>query len=213
MTIYNLKQNVLQGGEQNYFNEWFNQGFNEVQQDLINVATSNTSIWGRHAWTFIHVMAAHYPENPTNEDKHWCSQFLKSLAFLLPCVHCRKHYKDYIHKHSQEMETSTENRELFVEFLINLHNNINERLVKPVMPLNVAKQLYTTAPIFVTYSNQPVKSMDLHKKYSHDQNIRKFWIWITVLLLVVSLTIGLCVLFNTKQLSLLRTSLLQPVNK
>lgn len=44
---------------------------------------------GRAAWTFLHVLASKFPENPTLEDKERYMNFMAEFSMVYPCTECR----------------------------------------------------------------------------------------------------------------------------
>ena len=52
----------------------------------------DTNFWGPHIWLTLHTIAAKYPQNPTNDNKYTMTNFLYSIAKLLPCPQCSNHF-------------------------------------------------------------------------------------------------------------------------
>jgi len=46
---------------------------------------------GRHAWFYLHTIAATYPQFPTDEDKSAVRMLMESFGQLFPCKLCRRH--------------------------------------------------------------------------------------------------------------------------
>lgn len=44
---------------------------------------------GQSTWTFLHALAAYYPEHPTEEEKSAVRGLVQALKLLYPCSHCR----------------------------------------------------------------------------------------------------------------------------
>lgn len=83
----------------------------------------NQNIWGPHLWFVLHTITFNYPINPTKEDKKNYKKFLYSLKEILPCSICRKHYKRHL-KHNPPIK-ALENRDEFIKWMIDLHNEVN----------------------------------------------------------------------------------------
>ena len=56
------------------------------------------TIWGKHAWVFLHSISMNYPDKPSISDKKNYKDFFENLKFILPCEVCKKHYSQHIHK-------------------------------------------------------------------------------------------------------------------
>ena len=52
-----------------------------------------TTVWGPSLWHFLHIMSFNYPNEPTNEQKHYYMDFILSLENILPCKYCRINLK------------------------------------------------------------------------------------------------------------------------
>ena len=61
----------------------------QTQCDFYSKAGFKPSMWGPGTWHLIHVTAANYPCNPTQEDRRRTRHFLVTLADMLPCASCR----------------------------------------------------------------------------------------------------------------------------
>ncbi|KAI8622314.1 ERV/ALR sulfhydryl oxidase domain-containing protein [Chytriomyces sp. MP71] len=82
---------------------------------------------GRHTWTFLHTMAAYYPENPTESEQKNASTFMRSFAKLYPCSYCADHLQHEIKKNPPKVSSANE----FSLWMCGVHNEVNERLGKP----------------------------------------------------------------------------------
>ena len=54
------------------------------------------SIWGPHAWFFLHSITLAYPENPTIIDKENMRTFFNAFYKVLPCNTCVMNYTNHI---------------------------------------------------------------------------------------------------------------------
>ena len=91
---------------------------------------NNNNIWGPPAWTFLHTVTFNYPENPTEDDKRNFYNFFMNLQYVLPCEKCKAHYKQNLKKY--DLKNNLGSRQELVEWLIDLHNDINKDNGKPV---------------------------------------------------------------------------------
>lgn len=88
-------------------------------------------IWGPIFWAMMHILSMAYPEDPTYSEKRSAKELFNALVHLLPCPVCRSHYKETLQK--IPVETWLDNRTSLVEWVWMVHNDVNERLGKPVI--------------------------------------------------------------------------------
>ncbi|KAJ8322802.1 hypothetical protein BDV3_006904 [Batrachochytrium dendrobatidis] len=88
----------------------------------------DSSELGSSTWTFLHTMAAYYPEIPTPEDKTTMRSFIHGLARFYPCWYCASHLQEHIKSNPPQVDS---NKDLSVWFC-KVHNEVNERQGKPV---------------------------------------------------------------------------------
>ena len=127
----------------------------------------NQNIWGPHMWFVLHTITFNYPINPKEDIIKYHSDFLYSLQYVLPCGVCRKHYKRHIKENPPEK--ALENRDNFIKWMIDLHNEVNGETGK--------KNTYTYQEIISRYekvynmkiinniSTQEIKSKNLNHYY------------------------------------------------
>lgn len=88
-----------------------------------------THIWGPSAWTFLHAVSFAYPETPSAEHKQAVLNLFGSLKHLLPCGECCSHYCSTFS--SESLSKSLGSRDAFSRWLVEFHNEVNQRLNKP----------------------------------------------------------------------------------
>ena len=102
--------------------------------------------WSRPCWNFMHRAFLYKP------DFHRAKQYLESLQGMIPCAHCRNHYKNYLEKNPVTQAT-----DLF-SWSVDLHNDVNKRTKKPTMTVEKARKIYAeeenkpvrkTAPVLI----------------------------------------------------------------
>lgn len=91
---------------------------------------NNNNVWGPPAWTFLHTITYNYPEDPTDNDKKNYHNFFMNLQHVLPCKKCQAHYTENIQKY--DLNNSLDNRDDFVKWLIDIHNEVNKDMGKRV---------------------------------------------------------------------------------
>lgn len=87
-------------------------------------------IWGPHAWIFLHSVTFDYPDNPSPHIKEQFKNFFESLQYILPCEMCREHYKHNL-KRFPITNNVLKSRKNLIEWLIDIHNNVNKSNKKP----------------------------------------------------------------------------------
>lgn len=58
--------------------------------------------WGPHYWYVMRSVAEGYGEHPSTKLKRETRAFYNALVKVLPCPHCRRHYKDILSRHPVE---------------------------------------------------------------------------------------------------------------
>jgi hypothetical protein len=96
------------------------------------------NIWGPAGWTFLHSITFQYPEEPTDIDKRKYFTFFHSLKNVLPCPTCREHYETSFEINQIRLN----NRQELIEWLIDIHNDVNRTSGKKVYSYDEVYQLY-----------------------------------------------------------------------
>jgi hypothetical protein len=87
-----------------------------------------TTVWGPHAWRFLHAVSFEYPEHPSEEQKESARQFFNSLQTLLPCKDCCQHYAQHLQQNP--VEPHLHSRDALSRWVHALHNTVNASLKK-----------------------------------------------------------------------------------
>jgi hypothetical protein len=88
----------------------------------------NPNIWGPPMWISLHTITLNYPDNPTPCQQKMIREFFWNLQYVLPCEMCRNHYAEMIRTHPPD----TKDKKSLVYWLIDRHNQVNERLGKRI---------------------------------------------------------------------------------
>jgi hypothetical protein len=86
----------------------------------------NPSVWGNHAWIFLHSITMAYPTCPTENDKYNMKNFFMAIMDVLPCPTCKDNYKNHI----LELPLTDKilgSKDLLVKWLIDFHNLVNKQ--------------------------------------------------------------------------------------
>ena len=102
------------------------------------------SYWGPSGWTFLHATSYSYPEYPTETEKNDMSHFITYFAKVLPCKKCREDFALFLAKNFGERKRGAilKTKRTLVEFLIDAHNYVNNKLGKRIFSYKEVDNLY-----------------------------------------------------------------------
>ena len=124
----------------------------------------NPKIWGPSGWIFLHSITLNYPDNPSQKDKQNYKHFFESLQFTIPCEKCKTHYQENLQKYS--LDNALNNKETLFNWLVNIHNEVNEKNNKDILSYDKVKQIYK----------------DL---YSNKKNNKKRYFFLSIVLIII----------------------------
>ncbi|KAK9465987.1 ERV/ALR sulfhydryl oxidase domain-containing protein [Lipomyces arxii] len=93
---------------------------------------------GRSTWTLLHSVAAQYPEKASSSEQKDIESFLGIFARIYPCWHCASDFRTWIAKPENKPQVS--GQEEFGKWLCRAHNEVNQKLGKPVFDCNLWKE-------------------------------------------------------------------------
>ncbi|ODV96729.1 hypothetical protein PACTADRAFT_65210 [Pachysolen tannophilus NRRL Y-2460] len=91
---------------------------------------------GRSTWTFLHSVAASYPEEASISQQEDMKSFLNIFGKIYPCWFCAKDFTKYIGENQPKVKT----QEDFGRWLCDAHNSVNKKLGKPQFDCNLWKK-------------------------------------------------------------------------
>jgi len=97
---------------------------------------------GRATWTFLHTAAAYYPVKPSPSQRSNMLALLNSLPVTYPCSHCASHLGENMKAHPPEVS----GRDALSRWLCERHNDVNERLGKPLFNCDKTDERWRTGP-------------------------------------------------------------------
>lgn len=98
--------------------------------------------WGPHLWSYMHYSAANYPDKPNDMQIKAMMDWLITLPITIPCDNCSKHYRAYIKAHKEHLYKICSRRDSLFNFLVDIHNKVNERNGKCKMSYEDARKKY-----------------------------------------------------------------------
>ena len=93
---------------------------------------------GRASWKLLHTMMARFPEEPTADDSLALKTYVQLFARLYPCGDCAAHFQKLLAKYPPQ----TSSRNAAAGWACFMHNQVNERLKKPLFDCNKIGDFY-----------------------------------------------------------------------
>merc|ERR1712060_752090 len=86
----------------------------------------NKAQLGKNTWSFLHTMAAYYPEKPTVNDQKDMSTFITTFSKFYPCKDCARDFRDDLEYFPPKENVGS--RVDLAKYFCMLHNRVNTKL-------------------------------------------------------------------------------------
>ena len=96
--------------------------------------------WGPPLWKEMHQKTIAYPRDPTDRDRQEIATYFRNIIHRLPCDKCKQHYQNQLN----QMPIPVNNRDDLINWLIDIHNEVNKMNGKRVLSYREARSLYET---------------------------------------------------------------------
>lgn len=85
---------------------------------------------GRATWTFLHTLAAQFPERPTRQQQRDVRELVGLLTRIYPCRECADHFKEVVRVNPPHVGSGVE----LAQWMCRVHNVVNRSLNKEQFP-------------------------------------------------------------------------------
>ncbi len=147
---------------------------------LEDIKQINPRYWGKQSWIFLNSLGLVYSE----EKKQDYELFFSKLGNLLPCEICSSHYNLFLPK----LTNALENKTTFVNWLLEIRNDINIKSNKPVLSMSdIINEIFFSQ---VGLDKKFTKSVETNTEINNKniffkKNLRKKYFVIFILLITI----------------------------
>jgi len=97
-------------------------------------------IWGPTVWSFLDIIAFHYPTYPNDVIKKKYYDFIQNMPLFLPHYEISKDFQDLLNLYP--IKPYLDNKKSLIQWTHFIHNKINEKLEKPTISLETYYKKY-----------------------------------------------------------------------
>ncbi|XP_002976837.2 FAD-linked sulfhydryl oxidase ERV1 [Selaginella moellendorffii] len=102
--------------------------YDELQPDLTSLQSPVTrEDLGRATWTFLHSLAAQYPDKPTRQQQKDVRELMAIISRMYPCKECADHFKEVLKSNPVRANSGVD----LSQWMCRVHNIVNRSLGKP----------------------------------------------------------------------------------
>lgn len=120
--------------------------------------------WTHLTWFFFHMLTVQPIKNETSQ---YCIDFFSSFKELIPCHHCRVHYQKLINEPDEIMQNNLDKLAIF-NWTIDLHNNVNKKILSRPWNYSDARKFYETKKIQVKDIQAFIEIYNQYQRNKHD---------------------------------------------
>lgn len=120
--------------------------------------------WTHLTWFFFHMLTVQPIKNETSQ---YCIDFFSSFKELIPCHHCRVHYQKLINEPDEIMQNNLDKLDIF-NWTIDLHNNVNKKILSRPWNYSDARKFYETKKIQVKDIQAFIEIYNQYQRNKHD---------------------------------------------
>lgn len=116
----NTKKFVINEDDLNDMNRWFNKVFGHNTWQNAKTYKNKPSLWGKYIWALLHIISIFWTKYSS---KH-INYLIKNTADILPCLKCKKHYKEIILKYEKELD-NLDSINSSINLLLSIHEDVD----------------------------------------------------------------------------------------
>ena len=128
-------------------------------------------IWGPHYWFFLHTLSMTYPVYPNAVTKKKYYEFINNLPLFIPIENISSEFQKLLQKYPIAPYLDT--RKTFIQWLHFIHNKINTKLEKPIIPI---EKFYIN--YYEAYKSKNIKIVEYLK-------LKKKIVYISLLMIII----------------------------